>query len=112
MSGTTPWKERHFLATDPPFDLDALAAEAMTAWNACHTLGCPPDKLEARVQRLVGALEWAEAAMDDLNGDTGTKSRPCSFCRASVYNAEVGIEHAANCPILKARAALAEWRKP
>lgn len=68
------------------------------------------------VDMLVRVLGITESAMDQLNGDTGTKSRPCSFCRAEVYNAEVGIEHSPSrpelgdggCPILVARAVLGE----
>ena len=56
----------------------------------------------------IEALAAAHDAMDKLNGDTGTKSRPCSFCRADLpYSGEVGIEHQLSCPLLNIRAALA-----
>ena len=57
---------------------------------------------------LLGALRRCELAMDVLNGDTGTKSRPCSFCRADVYDGQVGIVHHKECSILGARAAIAQ----
>lgn len=60
---------------------------------------------------LHAALESAEYAMDWINGDTGTKSRPCSFCHATEYNAEVGIEHTKECPLLGARAVIARGKE-
>ena len=64
------------------------------------------DEAQAEAVRLRKALRSCESAMDVLNGDTGTKSRPCSFCRADVYDGQVGIVHRKDCPILGARAAL------
>lgn len=118
VSFTTRWAAEHEYRVHPALRQaidnarlrlgpDQWALAVAEAFDAGVALGAQnPADLEPNVRALVEALEAAAAAMDDLNGDTGTKSRPCSFCRASSYNAEVGIEHAANCPILQARAAL------
>ena len=64
------------------------------------------DRLLRRIGELEGALDKAEGSMDWFNGTNGTKSRPCCFCRAEGYNAQVGIVHLSDCPILVARAVL------
>lgn len=85
-----------------------LVAELTTAQEALarEPFNEQVHKANTRLAVVQFALDACEKAMDTLNGDTGTKSRPCSFCRAETYDAQVGIIHQESCPLLAARAAL------
>ncbi len=84
----------------------AVNEKGMQYWDGpALRLIAQVDSLEADRVQLREALNVAEDAMDLLNGDIGTKSRPCFFCRAEIYDGQVGIVHTAYCPILGARAA-------
>jgi hypothetical protein len=65
---------------------------------------------DGELERLREALRKAEHGMDMLNGDWGSKDRPCCFCRAREYDGRSGVLHTTGCPILEARALLPEAR--
>ena len=102
-----------FWMADEGMDDAGLRDHIVALHNACHALDCPPDELEPRVQRLLGALscrpevDWDDDYLRDWYNEFERRAdeKEMTEQERRHWYGHITLEY-------KARLALAEWRKP